>query len=457
MKITVVGGGWVGLVAAACYSEFGSFVGVVDTNKKKIENLKQNMISVYEPGLEAIIKKGQEKENIKFSDDITDFLPDSDAIVIAVATIGENGEDADLSLLHSTINDISLLLRRDKYVAIFIKSLVPIGTCATIIRNMNFIRPDLIPGEHYDIIANPYFFREGYAIHDFMSPSRVVIGLSEDSKKAKEVLSEVYQPIIIQSNNPVVFTNLETAELTRYASTGFVVAKMAFINEMAELCDRVGADINMLIKGVGLDRRIGQNGLNITPGFGGSSTPRSSRILIETAETLGCELSVLKGVLKSNQNRINNVVKKIIGCIEDEKGIVGKVVSILGLSYKPQTDDIKDSPSISVISELLKAGVEVALYDPIYTLGSYKLSNIPSSITSNENFTATASVYDAINESDAMVIMTDWVEFRTIDFEKVQELMSKRLGSNPIIIDFRNMFSPCDMKDFRYISQGQIN
>lgn len=457
MKITVVGGGWVGLVSSACYSEFGSFVGVVDTNAKKIENLKKNIISVYEPGLEAIIKKSQEKESIKFSTKITDFLPDSDAIVIAVATIGEKGEDSDLSLLYSTINDISLLLKRDRYTAIFIKSIVPIGTCSTISRNINFIRPDLTPGEHYDIIANPYFFREGYAIHDFMSPSRLVLGLEGDSKKAKAAIAEVYHPIIVQSNIPVVFTNLETAELTRYASTGFVAAKMAFMNEVADLCDRVGADVNMLIKGIGLDRRIGPNALNVSPGFGGSSTPRSSRILIDTAETLGCELSVLKGVIKSNRDRMQNIIKKIVGYIEDEEGVVGKTVGILGLSYKPQTDDIKDAPSITVINELLKLGVEVLLYDPMYAANSNKLSNIPSEITTNERFTATSSVYEAANQSDAMVIMTDWMEFRNIDLGKVFELMSKKLSPNPLIIDFRNMFSPCDMKDFRYISQGQIN
>ena len=456
MKITVVGGGWGGVVSAVCYAEFGFCVEVVDANEKRIEDLKNNITPFYEPGLDELIQRLQDNGDIKFSNNSSDFCANDsneEIIAIAMGIVGANGEDSDLTALYEVISDISLNLRPDKYVAIIIKSTVPVGTCSIIKRNIKFVRPDLTPGEHYDIISNPSFIREGAAIHDFMNPEKVIIGIDHESKKAKEVVLEIYKSMVC-SNVPFVFTDFDTAELIRYATTGFVVTKIAFMNELAELCNRIGADVNMLSKGVGLDTRVGPKLLKVSPGFGGSSYPRNARILVETANTLGVELNILKEVIKSNNDRIQSLTQRVLCCLEDENGVAGKNVSVLGLSFKAQTDDISESTSIVMIKGLLKSGVNVFAYDPMYKPSSKKLNSIPEEIRCNNRFSVTSSVYEAASQSDALVLVTDWMEFRGIDFGKILELMNKKIGAKPLFVDFRNMFSSAEMKEFEYISQG---
>lgn len=456
MKITVIGGQWLGLVVSGCYSEFGFSVELIDENEERIDNLKNNITNLYEPGLESLLRKNNEKGTLNFSTKINNFTQESDAIIISIDTIGKDGSDMDLSKIYKTVNEISLSLRRDKYTAIIIKSITPIGTCSTIKRTINFMRPDLTEGEHYDIISNPDFFREGSAIRDFLIPDRVIIGVDNESKKAKALILKLYEAIITPET-PIISTDLETGELIRHSTTAFVLSKIALMNELSDLCDRVGTDINKLIKGLGVDSRIGPKWLSVIPGVGGASVIRTARTLLNTAENLGCDLKILKGALDSNSNRVFYLIGKIRSYIEDSAGIEGKKLTILGLAFRSQTDDIVESASIHIIKELLKLGAEILLYDPAYKANSANLTNIPKDIINNEKFVVTSSVYEAANQSDALIIMTSWMEFREIDFYKICELMNKKDGKKPIIIDFTNMFSKDELQNFKYISYGNIN
>jgi UDPglucose 6-dehydrogenase len=317
------------------------------------------------------------------------------------------------------------------------------------------MRPDLGVGENYDIIANPGLLREGSAIHDFMSPNRVLIGLETDSSKARALISNVYASLI-NLNIPFVYSNFETIELIRSATVGFIVTKMAFINEMAELCDRCGADINTLIKGISLDSGIGSKYFRVSPGVGGTSYPRTARILSATASSLGLDLHIINSALFSNKVRISGIKEKIVRLIADENGSCeGKRVSILGLSFKQLTSDIRESASIYVIQDLLASNIEVCVYDPLYKPGSEDIQKLPRAIVQNRNFYIAESVYDATAQSDIAVVMTNWGEFMSLDFKKIHELMNKKPGEKPIILDYRNMFVQCELNDFRYISQGQ--
>lgn len=453
MHVTVLGGGYVGIVASVCFCEFGFSVGVVEINKQRLADLDKDITSAFEPGLSPALKKHKSRNSIQFLDKLSDFYGQTDCIVIAVATVGQNGQDSDLTDLHRVINEIALNLKRDRYMPIIVKTSVPVGTCRLILNNLQFMRPDLISGEHYDIIANPSFLREGSAIHDFMSPDRVVIGLENDSKKARDFITKLYKSLIC-SRIPFIYTNFETAELIRYATVGFVVAKIVFMNEIADLCDRSGADIEMLTKGVGLDSRIGHKLLKSTPGFGGASYPRTARILLDTANRLGVDMQILKSALESNKNRISEISRRIINKIDDGSEISNKKVAILGLSFKAQTSDIRESPSVFVIKDLLDKGIEVDVYDPLFKTNSIELRKIPDDIISNKKFKVTDSVYDAVNQSDIAVVMTDWMEFMELDLKKVSELMNKKKNEKPIILDYRNMFLLPDMEDFEYIAQG---
>ena len=453
MHITVLGGGYVGIVTSVCFCEFGFSVGVVEINKKRLDDLDKDITSAYEPGLSPSLKKHKNKKTIFFSDNLSDFYPQTDCIVIAVATIGKNGEDSDLTDLHRVINEIALNLKRDRYMPIIVKTSVPVGTCRLILNNLQFMRPDLIPGEHYDIIANPSFLREGSAIHDFMSPDRVVIGLENDSKKARGAITQIYKSLMC-SRIPFLYTNFETAELIRYATIGFVISKIVFMNEIADLCDRSGADIEMLTKGIGLDSRVGNKLLKSTPGFGGSSYPRTARILLDTATRLGVDMQILKSAMESNANRISGISNRIINKIDDGSEIFDKKVAILGLSFKAQTSDIRESPSVFVIKDLLDKGIEVDVYDPLFKTNSVEINKIPEDITSNKKFKVTDSVYDAVNQSDIAVVLTDWMEFMELDLKKVSELMNKKQNGKPIILDYQNMFLLSAMEDFEYIAQG---
>jgi len=455
MNVTVVGGGYVGLVSAICFCDFGFNVRIVDGSSERLEKLKAGESTVYEIGLDQGLKKSINSNLISFSNNLSESIENSDAIVIAVAITKPNGTDSDLSLLHETAKTIALSLSDDRYIGIFIKTSVPVGTCSVIANNLRFMRPDLTPGKHYDIIANPGFLREGSAIRDFMTPNRAIIGTESDSPKARKLISELYASLI-NMKVPFIYTNFETAELIRSATIGFTATKMAFINEMADVCDRVGADINVVIKGIALDQGIGYKSFMVSPGIGGTSFPRTVRILCNTADSLGVDLDVLNGVLKSNTNRIADIKDRIVRLIEDGNPASSKKVSIFGLAFKPLTNDIRESASILVINDLLNCGIPVYAYDPLFRPESKELPRIPPKIFEDSNFHITDSVYEAAMQSDIIVIMTNWAEFVTLDFNKIHELMNKKPGEDPIILDYRNMFSKTDLPNFNYISQGTL-
>ncbi|MDR0942715.1 MAG: nucleotide sugar dehydrogenase [Holosporales bacterium] len=458
MDITVIGAGYVGLISAVCLCEFGFKVWLSDNNRYKIEQLKNGAYPDSEPGIDQSLKKHIAAGNLILSSDFTDLVKQSSAIVIAVVT-GASKEDSNLSNLHEVVKDVALSLSKDRYTGIVIKTNLPVGACSIVSHNAKFLRPDLIPGKHYDIISNPGFLREGVAVHDFMEPSRVLIGLETDSPKAKELVFQIYEPLA-RAAVPFIFSSFETVELIRAATIGFVATKMAFINEIADFCDRCNADINMVIKGIALDQRIGSKALRVSPGFGGSSFPRTVRILSNTAKSLGMDLSIIDSALKSNSNRISSIKTKIMRLVtedntSDEKAL--KRIAILGLSFKPSTSDVWESASALVIEDLLKENnVEVATYDPLYKPGSVSIKRLPDFVKNHRNFSLVESAYEAVNQSDIAVIMTNWSEFTSLDFKKIKELMNKKSDSKPIILDYRNMFLKSEMSGmFRYISQGQ--
>ncbi|MDR3031437.1 MAG: nucleotide sugar dehydrogenase [Holosporales bacterium] len=451
MQITVIGGGYVGIIPAVCFCEFGFEVGVADISEEKTERLRNNSTDIFEPGLDAVIKKFQQSGQLKFSTDSSDFFNDSSVIVVAVQTIGEKGEDCDLSYLYDAINDICASLKNDRYVAIIIRTAVPVGTCTAISKNIKSLCPDLVQGEHYDVIAIPGFGTEGSALHDFMYPDRIVVGMEQDSKKARKVIDEIYKTII-NADVPFIYTNFETAELVRYATTGFIVIKIAFLSELINLCERAGANVDEFIQSIALDSKIGGKSLGLSSGIGGATYPRFVRILERTASSFGVDLKVLRGALESNEARLLGVFNKIYEKILNTSA---KSVCIFGLTYKPKTSDIKESPSVYVIKKLLEKNIKVYCYDPIF-VQNLNAQFIPEYLKSNENFTLTNSPYEAASQRDILVVMTEWMEIRSLDYQKISETMNKKEPNKPILIDFKNMFSPSEMKDFEYIPQGMF-
>lgn len=442
MNVTVVGGGYVGLISAVCFCEFGFNVCVVEQDPKRLEGLKIAKSTVYEPGLDQILHRNIESKKLTFSADLSDVAMNSDAIVIAVPTSSSVSGDADsdLTRLNDTIKTIASALVGDKYTGIFIKSSVPVGTCSIILDNIKFIRPDLILGKNYDIIANPSFLREGTAIKDFMHPSAILLGLNGESPNAKELIKKLYDTLL-NLQVPFIYANFETIELARSSLVALAATKMAFINEIKEICERTDADVNKIIKILMIEQKFGSNALLVSPGIGGSSFPRTMRILLRFARSLGIDLKVLDGVINSNLDKITKISERILKLIADDEPMDFKKVTILGLTYKPQTNDIKESASLIVVEKLLNAGVSVYAYDPAYEPDSDNLYRIPKHIMKNAKFHLTRTPYEAAMQSNILVIMTSWAEFNSLNYEKIKELMCKNKGSNPIIMDYKNLLS----------------
>lgn len=454
MKIVVIGGGYVGLVAAVCFCEFGFDVTVVDLSIERIENLKNNKVNFFEPGIEEAVRKFQTRNKLRFSNHIKDCCSDADVILIAVSTIGKNGEDCDLTALHFAISELSQILTNAKYRAIIIRTSVPVGTCKIVNNNMKFLRPDLIQGEHYDIISNPGFVREGTAMFDFISPERVVIGLDRKSEKAQQILEELYR-VAISAKTPFIYTDFDTTELIRYISTAFVVTKMALLNEIIPLCEKIGSNIDDLVRGISLDSRIGPKALQVNPGIGGSSYPRTVRTLQRISNNFGVDLNILNSAIESNKRFLERTFNRIMFYLNTKKSENDiKNVCIFGLSFKAKTNDIRESPSIYIIKRLLEnEKIKVSVYDPLYSIDSLVSHLIPKDIVENNRFALNDSPYEAATQQDVLVMMADWMEFRNLDYHKISELMTKN-SEKPVLIDFKNMFTKFEMKDFEYIPQG---
>ena len=434
MNITMVGCGYVGLVSGTCFSEFGANVTCFDIDADKISRLSNGDIPIYEPGLDNLVEKNIKQGRLKFTNKIEDCIPNSDIIFIAVGTPERRGDGhADLSYVHKAIEKIAPYL--SGYTVIVDKSTVPVGTARDVKKLIKKKNPDA----DFDIASNPEFLREGAAISDFMRPDRVVIGVETD--RAKSFLKELYRPInLIEA--PILFTNLESAELIKYASNAFLATKVTFINEIAILCEKVGADIHAVSKGMGLDGRIGRKFLHPGPGYGGSCFPKDTKALVRTARENDAQCDIVETVIRSNDQQKIRMIEKIrIACDGD---VSGKNLTILGLTFKPETDDIRESPALTILPKLILMGAKLTVFDP---KGMSEAKKIFS-----KNVTFKEDGYEAIKGSDAVIILTEWNIFRGMDLKRIKKLMK---GSK--FIDLKNIYEPSEMQaaGFEYTCIGR--
>ena len=432
INITVIGAGYVGLVASACLADMGNRVICVDCNKEKINLLNKGIMPLYEPGLEELVKTNIEAKRLSYSDDINYAVKNSLICIIAVGTPPKEDGSVDLSYVFKAAKDIACVM--DGYRVIVDKSTVPVGTSSKIAQirkeNTNF---------DFDVVSNPEFLKQGNAIDDFLSPDRVIIGV--DSKKALKIMQELYSPYF-RKENRIIIMDIKSAEMTKYASNAFLAAKISFINEIALLCEKTGADVEMVRRGMGADSRIGNQFLFPGLGYGGSCFPKDVRALIKTGEENNCETELLRAVEEVNKKQRYKFIDKILKRFNND--IKDKTFALWGLSFKPKTSDLREAPSITIINELLKKGAKIKAYDP-KAMQSAKLifeDKIEYSKTS----------YDALSGSDALILITEWSEFRRIDINKIKNSLK-----TPLIFDGRNQYNPKEMKrsGIEYICTGK--
>jgi UDPglucose 6-dehydrogenase len=433
MRIAVIGTGYVGLVSGACFSEFGVSVACVDKDAGKIARLQRGECPIYEPGLGQIIDVNGRAGRLSFTGELAPAVAGADAVFIAVGTPSRRGDGhADLTYVFGAAEEIAHALTG--YTVIVTKSTVPVGTgrrVAEIIRN---VRPDA----EFDVVSNPEFLREGSAIQDFMRPDRVVIGA--ESARAQEVMRELYRPLYL-IETPMIFTSIETAELTKYAANSFLAAKISFINEIADLCEVVGADVQDVARGIGLDGRIGRKFLHAGPGYGGSCFPKDCLALVRTAQEAGEPVTIIETVTRVNESRKERMAQRIIRACGGS--VQGKTIAVLGLTFKPNTDDMRDSASLTILPALKNAGAVIRAFDPEGMVEAQKLL---------DGVIFCSGAYDAMQGADALVIITEWNEFRALDLNRVKSLLR-----SPTVIDLRNIYKPADMAEagFFYFSIGR--
>lgn len=447
MKITLVGAGYVGLVSGACFAEFGFNVICVDKDQVKIDHLNRGIIPIYEPGLDSLIQQGVKAGRLKFSKDLKDAVKDSDVVMIAVGTPARRGDGhADLAYVHKAAEEIAESI--SGYTVVVTKSTVPVGTSRAVADIIKSKRPDLQEGISFDVASNPEFLREGSAINDFMRPDRVVVGVNSD--KAGKILEKLYRPLYL-IETPIVITNIETSELIKYAANGFLALKISFINQMADFCEKVGANVQVLAKGIGLDKRIGPKFLHAGPGYGGSCFPKDTRALSQIANDYDVKCSLVDSIISYNEDRKIDAAKKIILWNQSHE-YQNKKIAILGLTFKPNTDDLREAPALSIIPELLKNGFNVSAYDPLYYQDSDRLDHAASFCDDLKKIEFTKNPYDAVNGAGCVVILTEWNEFRALDIKTIKSLMT--FENKPIFMDFRNIYKKEDMEEFCYYGVG---
>jgi len=435
MHIAVIGAGYVGLVSGTCFSEFGHDVICIDTDAEKIDKLNAGDIPIFEPGLQAMIEKNARSGYLKFGTDLQSAVAGADAVFIAVGTPSRRGDgQADLTYVYAATKEIAAALTG--YTVVVTKSTVPVGTGREVERILRETNPDA----DFDVVSNPEFLREGAAIEDFMRPDRVIVGTLE--KRAQEVMSAIYRPLSL-FQTPLVFTSLESSELTKYAGNAFLATKITFINEMADLCEKVGADVHDVARGIGLDRRIGAKFLHPGPGFGGSCFPKDTRALYQTSVEEGAPLRIVDTVISINEKRKMDMAARVIDACGGS--VSGKQIAVLGLTFKPDTDDMRESPSLDILPALVAAGASIRAYDPEGMEEARKLL---------ENIDFCKSSYATLEGADALVIITEWNEFRALDLARVKSMMK-----TPVMVDLRNIYDPRDMalKGFTYRSIGRPN
>jgi UDPglucose 6-dehydrogenase len=435
MKIAMVGSGYVGLVSGACFADFGHDVVCIDKDPAKIESLNQGIMPIYEPGLAELVAGNVKAGRLSFTTDLAAGIAGASAIFVAVGTPSRRGDGhADLTFVYAVAEEIGQNLKNDAVVVT--KSTVPVGTGDEVER----ILAEAKPGVRFAVASNPEFLREGAAISDFKRPDRIVIGTDDDW--ARGVMTEVYRPLFL-NKSPILFTSRRSSELIKYAANAFLATKITFINEMADLCEKVGADVQDVSRGIGMDGRIGAKFLHAGPGYGGSCFPKDTLALLKTAEDYDSPTRIVEAVAKANDSRKRAMGRKVIDALGGPEAARGKRVALLGLTFKPNTDDMRDAPSIAIAQTLDDAGVEVSAYDP-------EGMNLAAPMLPWVEMAATA--YAAAKGADAVVIVTEWDAFRALDLDRI-----KREAKAAVLVDLRNIYDPAEVRShgFSYVSVGR--
>lgn len=438
MRVAMIGSGYVGLVSGACFADFGHIVTCVDKDTAKIAALSNGDIPIFEPGLEALVAQNMAEERLFFTTDTHAAVSEADAVFIAVGTPSRRGDGhADLSYVYAAAEEIAKII--DGYTVIVTKSTVPVGTGDEIEKIIKRVRPDA----NISVVSNPEFLREGAAITDFKRPDRVVVGLEGEADKtarAVDVMRQLYRPLYL-NETPMLFTNRRTSELIKYAANAFLATKITFINEMADLCEKVGANVQQVSRGIGLDGRIGAKFLNAGPGYGGSCFPKDTLAIVKTAQDYGSPVTIIEAVEKANKVRKQKMAEKVIAACGGD--VDGKIITILGLAFKPNTDDMRDAPSLKIIPRLQSAGARIRAYDPEAMQEAKRLF---------KGVDYMQNAYDGLDGAEAVVIVTEWDQFRALDLDRVMRLMR-----TPTVVDLRNIYRPEDLvkRGFSYLSIGR--
>jgi UDPglucose 6-dehydrogenase len=433
MNITMIGAGYVGLVSGACFADFGHNVICVDLDQAKVDALKSGVMPIYEPGLEALVGNNVSAGRLSFSTDLSASVANADAVFIAVGTPSRRGDGhADLSYVYQATRDVAASAKRP--MVIITKSTVPVGTGDEVER----ILAEEAPGIEWAVVSNPEFLREGAAISDFKRPDRIVIGT--ENERARAVMREIYRPLFL-NEGPILFTGRRTAELIKYAANAFLATKITFINEIADLCEAVGADVQDVSRGIGLDNRIGSKFLHAGPGYGGSCFPKDTLALLKTAEDFDAPVRIVEAVVKANDSRKRAMGRKVIAAVGGD--VRGRKIGLLGLTFKPNTDDMRDAPSLAIVQALLDAGANIAAYDP---------EGMALAQAMMPDITCLADPYAVADGADAVVIVTEWDAFRALDLKRLGDAMRQRC-----LVDLRNIYQPDEAKraGFDYHSVGR--
>jgi len=442
MNIAVIGTGYVGLVTGTCFAETGNIVTCVDIDEEKVKKLSSGNITIFEPGLEKLFERNGKEGRLKFTTSLKEGIEDAKVIFLALPTPPDGDGFADLRFVLSVAENLGALLKEGNYKIVVDKSTVPVGTAdkvhGAVLKSAQ--KSGIENAEKlFDVVSNPEFLREGVAVEDFMKPERVVIGT--DSERAKKVLGQLYAPFVRQGN-PVIFMDERSAELTKYASNSFLATKISFMNEIAQLCERLGADVDLVRKGMGSDARIGKRFLFPGIGYGGSCFPKDVQALSKSSHKVDYEFKILEAVMQVNEKQKVHLMPKLKSYFNNE--LKGKKIALWGLAFKPNTDDIREAPALRIIKELIFEGASVVAYDP------EAMENVKREI--GDKIFYAENQYEALRDADALVIATEWSEFRTPDFNKIKSLLK-----NPVIFDGRNLFELYQMEEcgFHYVSVGR--
>ncbi|MEW5683351.1 MAG: UDP-glucose/GDP-mannose dehydrogenase family protein [Pseudomonadota bacterium] len=432
MRVAMIGTGYVGLVSGACFADFGHTVTCIDKDASKIEQLKAGGIPIYEPGLDTLVASNVKAGRLFFDTDATQAIKEADAVFIGVGTPSRRGDGhADLSYVYAAAEEIAGLV--DGFTVVVTKSTVPVGTGDEIEKIFKRVRPDA----DVAVVSNPEFLREGAAIEDFKRPDRVVVGTTDE--RAQAVMRELYRPLYL-NETPILFTSRRTSELIKYAANAYLALKITYINEMADLCEAVGADVQQVARGIGLDGRIGGKFLNAGPGYGGSCFPKDTLALVRTARDAGAPVELVETTVKVNDERKRAMARKVLKAVDGD--LDGKTVGVLGLTFKPNTDDMRDAPSLAIIPALQDKGARIQAFDP----EGHEAKKMFTDVDFKDD------PYAVATGADVLVIITEWDQFRALDLDRIKLVMNK-----PVLVDLRNIYKPADMlaRGFEYSSIGR--